>query len=167
MKYFCLLLACFVFSGCASIESSPSEDNSKDYLALKEQADKAYNKKNYDVAIKKYLLITKGVARDADSWFKLGNIYARTHRPEQAINAYKESVLRSSDLSKAWHNMGLVYMRQAANAYLSLQKFSKPDDPILELSIHRLNGLYELMPTPVQTEVKAAPVIPAETEIVE
>jgi cytochrome c-type biogenesis protein CcmH/NrfG len=145
--YFSLLLGCVSLAGCATGSLTAKDDpESRDYLLLKDQADQAYIKKQYEIAATKYLHLTRTVPRDAEVWFRLGNIYARTHRPEEAIKAYRESVLRDPTFSKAWHNMGIVHMRQAANAYLSLQKHAKPDDPIKDIALRRLNGLYELMP---------------------
>lgn len=145
--YFFLLLSYAALAGCATgTFATTVENSSTDYLLLKEQADQAYAKKQYNIAETEYLRLTDAVPRDADAWFKLGNIYARTHKPEKAIKAYHEAILREPGLSKAWHNMGVVHMRQAANAFLSLQKHATTDDPLNDIALRRLNGLYELMP---------------------
>ena len=145
--YFYLLLSYAALAGCATgTFATTTENSSTDYLLIKEQADQAYAKKQYDVAETEYRRLTDAVPRDADAWFKLGNIYARTHKPEKAIKAYREAILRDPKLSKAWHNLGVVHMRQAANAFLSLQKHATTDDPLNDIALRRLNGLYELMP---------------------
>jgi cytochrome c-type biogenesis protein CcmH/NrfG len=150
MKWFAVLMVIclcgITLTGCTLSSVTREEAPVQDNLQLKDEADTAYRKRQYDIAVNKYQQLTRAVPRDPEAWFKLGNIYARTHRPKEAIKAYEEAVLRDPRLSKAWHNMGVVYTRMAANAYMSLEQHAEHDDPLRELAIKRFNGLYDLMP---------------------
>lgn len=149
MKIFVkLLFFIFVFgslSACQTFSGSDEDDTKLDYFALKADAEKAYKKKDYKTAEKKYLKISKGVARDPDAWFKLGNIYARTQRPNLAVRAYKEAIVRDTKHTKAWNNLAVVYLRQALNAYTSMVTHADADDPLLEKARLRLEQIYEIV----------------------
>lgn len=143
-----LLMAMFVLtflSGCLSLSNNEENEGKVDYFLLKSEAEKAYKNKDYKAAEKKYLKISKGVARDPEAWFKLGNIYARTQRPNYAVRAYKEAIVRDTKLTKAWNNMAVVYLRQALNAYTSMVTHAEPGDPLIEKAGIRLEKIYELI----------------------
>lgn len=143
-----LLLTVFIsasLSACLTLSSTDEDEGKVDYFRLKSEAEKAYKKKDYKTAEKKYLKISKGVARDPEAWFKLGNIYARTQRPNRAVRAYKEAIVRDTKLTKAWNNLAVVYLRQALNAYTSMVTHADADDPLLEKARMRLDKIYEIV----------------------
>ena len=146
-----LLVGLFVItslSGCLTLSSDNEDQGNVDYFKLKSDAEKAYKNKDYKTAEKKYLKISKGVARDPEAWFKLGNIYARTQRPNLAVRAYKEAIVRDTKLTKAWNNLAVVYLRQALNAYTSMVTHAKADDPLIEKARMRLEKIYEIVGQP-------------------
>lgn len=87
-------------------------------------ADAAYRAQDWETAEKHYVEITRAIPKEAHTWFRLGNIYARTDRPDFAVAAYKEALLRDPELTKAWYNMGLVQLRQSANSFLQMRTYS-------------------------------------------
>ncbi|MEM7466913.1 MAG: tetratricopeptide repeat protein [Pseudomonadota bacterium] len=106
----------------AQSEKNTEKDiDSAETLAL---AERAYAAKDWQTAEKNYVLITRAIPKEAHPWFRLGNIYARTERPEYAVRAYKEALLRDPSLSKAWYNMGLVQLRQSANSFLQMRSYA-------------------------------------------
>jgi len=142
------LVAVFILaslSGCLTFSNDEEDDGNVDYFVLKSEAEKAYKNKDYKTAEKHYLKISKGVSRDPEAWFKLGNIYARTQRPKLAVRAYQEAVVRDTKLTKAWNNLAVVYLRQALNAYTSMVTHAKADDPLLEKARIRLEKIYDIV----------------------
>ena len=117
-----------------SPSSEPSE--TAQILALAEQA---YQAKDWQTAETNYVKITRAIPKEAHPWFRLGNIYARTERPEFAVRAYKEALLRDSSLSKAWYNMGLIQLRQSANSFLQMRSYT-PDNSQAQ---NRADAMYE------------------------
>lgn len=138
-------LLLFSLSACVTAFKDEEDSSKLDYLLLKAEAEQAYKARDYKTAEEKYLKISKGVGRDPDAWFKLGNIYARTQRPQRAIIAYHEAVIRDSKLSKAWNNLAIIYLRQSLNAYTSLISHAEKDDPIVEMATKNLEKLYEIV----------------------
>jgi len=144
-KYLLAVLIMALLSGCLTLSNDEEDDGKVDYFVLKNQADKAYKNRDYKNAEKHYLKITKGVARDPEAWFKLGNIYARTQRPKLAVRAYQEAVVRDTKLTKAWNNLAVVYLRQALNAYTSMVEHAEANDPLLEKARQRLEKIYDIV----------------------
>lgn len=117
------MLAVVMLSACAT------GNLKNDLVELRAAALQAYMQGDLAAAEQRFLILTKRVPGEGEAWFRLGNIYARTHRPEAAIDAYKEALLRQYDKPKAWHNMGIVYLREAGNAFTQLLTDLDPDDP--------------------------------------
>ena len=128
---FILILASLV-SACASIPGTKTgeEDGKTDMFELERQADAAYQKGDMAASEKDYLVLVKRMPEEALHWFLLGNIYARTQRPDAAIVAYREAVLRKPDYSKAWYNMGIIQLKEAANTFNEMQVHTPSEDAL-------------------------------------
>jgi Flp pilus assembly protein TadD len=99
-------------------------------LKLQADAANAYEKEDWRTAEKRFKTLTERVPGEGEFWFRLGNVYARTHRPDEAVAAYKEALVRQNVNSKTWHNMGIVYLRQAANAFTQMLQDANTQDPL-------------------------------------
>lgn len=119
-KYLCLILFCTVLAACAG----------KNPVDVRQDAYQAYQDGDYPLAVEKFKLLVEESPRDAELWFRLGNSYARSLRPQEAISAYQNALLRDPGLSKAWYNMGLIQMQSALKAFVDMQKYVEKDDPV-------------------------------------
>lgn len=120
--------------GCAAIKPSSEQVGAEtlDQLSqLRHKADGAYKEKDYVSALEYYQSLEKLIKNDAQLYFRLGNTHSRLHQPDLAIVAYKKSLLLNPRLSKAWHNMGVIQLRQSANTWVQMVSESAPDDPLL------------------------------------
>lgn len=109
----------------ASAAAAPAAD-ARSRLEL---AARAYRDHDWAAAEPHYRALAAQMPQDADLWFKLGNIYARTERPELAVAAYREALVRRPELTKAWFNMGVVQLRQAAASFKQMEIHVAPEDP--------------------------------------
>ncbi len=109
----------FILSACAS---QPSEQGVSKNLIYKlgKEAALAYKNKNWKVAEKKYSLLIAESPGTAEIWFKLGNVFARTSRPDKAIAAYKEAVVRNPQYEQAWRNLGIISLRKTTHLYIEM-----------------------------------------------
>lgn len=128
VKYFVLLILFSMLSACQTLSTS---DEQEIHLGntLKEDekiARTAYDAKDYVTAERAYRRLTVDMPTDEFSWYRLGNIYARTNQPEKAQNAYQEALLRKPDNVKTWHNMGIIQLRKALLSFVEVQKNSEP-----------------------------------------
>ncbi|MGB1882606.1 MAG: tetratricopeptide repeat protein [Gammaproteobacteria bacterium] len=100
-----------------------------DFGKIKGDAEQAYKDGDWAVAVKHYQTLVRETPQDAVYWFRLGNAYARTKQPDRAISAYREALVRDADNAKAWFNMGVVQLRQAANSFLKMEIHVDESDP--------------------------------------
>jgi Tfp pilus assembly protein PilF len=130
-----LSLWCVLVSGCATISEKeaggPSiSDNETEIAALREKGMQAYGAGDLAAAEQSLARIVERHPRNAQVWFHLGNIYAETGRPREAVTAYYNALIVDPGLAKARHNLGLVRLRQAVYDFMALTDSVPPDDPL-------------------------------------
>lgn len=139
-----IIVLALILAGCAS-QSILEQEGEVDLFDLREQADEAYEKGDMDTSEKHYSALVKEVPSEAKPWFRLANIYARTERPGAAVRAYREALIRDPEMSKAWYNMGIVQLREAAHSFNELQVYADPDDPLYTQGKALLNGIIKMI----------------------
>lgn len=90
----------------------------------------AYKEKDYATAAKSFATLVEKIPQDADLWFRLGNSYARTSRPQKAVTAFENALLRDPGMSKAWYNMGITYLQQSLKAFVDMELYVDSQDPV-------------------------------------
>jgi len=148
-RVFVFVMVGFLLSACAATGRDDSvqgaiEQGSRT-MDLYREGMKAYTEGNMEVAENKLSQLVERVPEDSQVWFRLGNIYARTNRPRQAVQAYQDALVRDPSLAKAWHNMGVVRLRQAVNDFVSLAKSVPADDPLHSRGMKISNTLLALL----------------------
>lgn len=146
VKHICgylMLCGClmFVLGGCAA-STMHSQD---DPLAIRKDAVLAYREGNFDKAVSKFEQLVAMIPKDSELWFRLGNSYGKAGKPDEAITAYRNALLRNPELGKAWYNMGIIHMQEALKAFLDMQKYLPPDDPATVDAEKKLQGLLLLL----------------------
>lgn len=134
-----LAVALSLLAGCAHQPEKP------EYYAIKEQADAAYKEGDYQKALEKYRIVVDEVPAEAGPWFRLGNVHTKLGRPDAAIAAYQEALVREPGLGKAWNNMGVVHLRQAVNAYMQLCQHAEPGDRLCQRAQRLVDGINALL----------------------
>lgn len=141
-----LLVALLGLAACAETPSKADDEQPIDLAQVYALATRAYDEKNWAESEKHYVTLTHRAPGEAEPWFKLGNIYARTLRPDLAIKAYRETLVRNSQHIKAWHNMAVVQLRQAAGSFAELELLVEPDDDLHEKSVRIQRAIEDLVP---------------------
>lgn len=126
--------------GCAML---PAETGN--LYELKRDAQVAYAGNEDDRAEKLLLGLTRAVPNDGEAWFYLGNLYARSNRPEQAAQAYQKALMLNGNDARAWHNLGVVRLREAWAAFIQAHGLTAPGDP-LGAKLEELIRAMETMP---------------------
>jgi len=122
-----LLAACQFPASSIRNEPAPS---AADAETVERTAREAYDRQDWAQAEQQYLTLTTKEAASAEPWFRLGNIYARTDRADLAVRAYREAIARDPKHARAWHNMGIVQLQQAAASFGEIEKVASRDDPL-------------------------------------
>ena len=124
-----LLAAVLGLAACASTQES-EKPVKVDVKATQQLAESSYAAGDWAAAAQHYTLLLREMPQDADMWFRLANACARSDQPDRAIAAYREVLVRDSTFSKAWFNMGIVQLRQAANSFLKMDIHVAQSDPM-------------------------------------
>ena len=129
-----LFISGFV-AGCQNMASNGAGSQNDDLFALKQQAALAYSEKRYAEALPLFQKLNREVPSDALLWLRTGNVHARLNQPVEAISSYEQAVKFDSQLAKAWHNMGIIQLRQAANTFTQMVQHLNPGDPLYQRAV--------------------------------
>ncbi|MDH5478896.1 MAG: tetratricopeptide repeat protein [Nitrospinota bacterium] len=125
----------------ASLGACSTFEKPDNPLKIVAQADMAYSMGDYRSAEALYARLVEIKGAPYESYFRLGNIYARTKRVEKAVEMYKQALKKKHDFSPAWRNLGVAYMRQSMVALQESQKNLSKDDPLYISNMRLIDGL--------------------------
>lgn len=77
-----------------------------------------------------YLGLIRISPNDPENLLRLGNLYARSNRPDRAAETYTQAVLLNPNDSRLWYNLGVIRQRQGLAAMIQAQLLVTPDDPL-------------------------------------
>jgi len=141
MKNYIIIVACLFFTGCASTQTQiPAEE----VRSLYAEGDLAYQNNEHQKALKIYIKLSSQLPSDATLWFKIGNSYARLDKQSQAIEAYEKAVVIDPYLSKAWHNIGVIQLKQSVNTWLQMLIYIPKNDPLHAKAVNLSKNLIAL-----------------------
>lgn len=136
MKQLCSLLFCCLLCSCAAKQAP------LDNLVA---AQLLYSQGDYLEATTRYEALVRTQPRDSELWFRLANSYARSGRPEAAVEAYRNALLREPGMGKAWHNLAEVHLQMALEAYAEGRKYIGADEPSLPLIQDKQEQLMQML----------------------
>lgn len=130
-----VLLFFLVLTSCAS----------QDLALSREEAYRAYLDGDYSTSVERFEMLVQKMPGDAELWFRLGNAYAKSMMPEQAVAAYRNSLLRDPHQEKAWYNMAVIQMQIALKSLIDMQDYVSADDPVGVRGRTLRDGLFTLL----------------------
>lgn len=136
------LVLAFVLTGC---NTQNIQDTDPD--AIRTHADAAYQNEDWLSAEQDYLYLTRQAGAGAEDWFRLGNIYARTKRPDKAVAAYHEALKYDQRNSEVWNNLGMVQLRQATQTFIDMVNHTDVNDPLNLRARYAVTAITELLET--------------------
>ena len=145
-KVYRLAIAAVLLAGLAACTGplTREETSAPDMFETKRLADEAYQKGDMVESERLYGSLVKDLPEEAEHWFRLANVYYRTLRPDAAVSAYREAVIRDPAYGKAWYNMGVVQLRQAVNSLRQMELYTGTEDPMYKKGRHLLQGIVDL-----------------------
>ena len=131
------LLPCL--HGCAGLSRAPSAASvsaaaaspQRDPKVMAQAAATAYAAHRWADSERLYTELVTREPDQVEAWFKLGNLYARSQRPDYAVRAYREVLSREPHHVRALHNLGMVQLRDAAASFEQLENVGAADDPLV------------------------------------
>src|SRR4051812_48449517 len=132
---FCFILASVLLvSGCATGVATAIKalDNEPDLVTINREAQFAYESGEDARAEVLYRSLVRRMPNDSETWLRLGNLYARSNHADEAANAYQKALIANNSDPRAWHNLGVVRLRQAWASMLQAHSNLDPKDPLYE-----------------------------------
>ena len=124
------LALALLLSGCGSLMSTSTDDA----MEMHRNALLAYEEGEDAKAEALYVSLTRISPNDAETWLRLGNLYARSGRADKAADAYERALLLTPNDARLWYNLGVIRQRQTLAAYIQALQLSQPGDLIYERS---------------------------------
>jgi tetratricopeptide (TPR) repeat protein len=149
-----------IFCACALLlaQGCTSGPRRNDVYARQESAVLAYGSGDDAKAEALFQGLVRAVPNDPENWLRLGNLYARSNRPEEAARAYEKSIMLNPGDARTWYNLGVVRQRQAYALFLQSNLLLDKDDALharTEALIRQLS-LHPVVPEVVDSEAKPA-----------
>ena len=131
--------------GCSSLAPKPGGCGADEIKATAARAEQSYAKGEWATAAEAYAVLTEQMPQDANLWFRYANALARSDQPDRAVTAYREVLVRDAHYSKAWFNMGIVQLRQAANSFSRMESNVTADDPLRSQGQQVYGGILKIL----------------------
>ena len=77
-----------------------------------------------------YVGLARSAPNDPETWLRLGNLYARSNRPDKAGEAYERGLLLAPGDARLWYNLGIIRQRQAHAAFIMAHQYIDDADPL-------------------------------------
>ncbi|HWU83826.1 MAG TPA: tetratricopeptide repeat protein [Rhodocyclaceae bacterium] len=139
-----LLAATLLLGACGTLTPTSTEDA----IEMQKNALLAYDGGDDAKAEALYVGLTRISPNDPEAWFRLGNLYARSNRADNAADAYRHALLLAPRDERAWYNLGIVRQRQAQAAFIQAQQLSRPGEEINTRSAQLVRQLAPLKDKP-------------------
>lgn len=139
------LLGALLLAGCGTFPGSSDLPQRSDLFRLSNEAQLAYESGEDAKAEQLYMALLRKTPNDPEIWFRLGNLYARAHRPDAAADAYQRVLSINPAEARAWYNLGIVRLRQGWAALIQAHSHSAVGDAIYSES-DRMIGHLEKTP---------------------
>ena len=124
------LVAATLLGGCQAGSGPAALPQRSELFQLSNEAVLAYEAGEDARAEQLYLALSRQTPGDPEIWFRLGNLYARAHRPDAAADAYQRVLSINGAEPRAWYNLGIVRMRQGWAALIQANGYSTTDTVI-------------------------------------
>lgn len=149
-----LMITSLHLSGCnlQNVQQDKPATELSEIAQIEQEARTAYQNEDWATAEKAYRSLTIQVPGEAEPWFRLGNVYARSNNLDAAVATYREALVRDPRNSKVWHNMGVIQLKQAANTFLEMQQYTEENDPLGLRARHAVNSIANLIGSGFQPE---------------
>jgi cytochrome c-type biogenesis protein CcmH/NrfG len=97
MQTVALILILFGLIACNTGNLVPEQETTlADVAGTERNANQAYHEEDWITAEREYTKLTGMTPTNAEPWFRLGNVYARLNRPNDALLAYREALVRGN-----------------------------------------------------------------------
>lgn len=131
-----ILALVFVALSLGACATSPQNQSGADRKASLQEvqamhatAQAAYNRDDLRLAQSTYEKIVEQADVDPETWYMLGNVYARNAEHEKAVWAYRNSVRMNPKDARVWNNISVILLKEAWEAASNSKKLAAREEP--------------------------------------
>ena len=132
-------------TACNQLVIKEEEEPKQDLFELQKQAEASYLNDDMVASERDYQILIQELPAVALNWYRLGNIYVRTNRPNAAIGLYREAVLRDPKFASAWYNLSIVQLKQTAYSLNEMLIYTEENDPLYTKARDLLEGIRSII----------------------
>lgn len=159
MRTLLVVLCTVLMAGCANMKlpslpsmasltgaNDPLPEREVDLISLNREAQLAAESGEAAKAEALYKSLVRRMPNDSETWLRLGNLYARNNKPDEAVGAYHRALIANPGDSRAWYNLSVIRTRQAWAALLQVQaqETLASNDPLRRQAEEALDHLEKL-----------------------
>lgn len=138
-----------LLSGCNLMQQKPVAEAStkpvEQPLINAEEGDVLYAEKQYRQALAVYKELNEQAPQDTHVLFRIANIYSHLKVHKLAIRHYELALKQDKHMAKAWYNLGVVHMKEAAKTWGEMSEYINEDDQLAQSAEHYHKGLVALI----------------------
>lgn len=153
-----LVAGCAGGPGRASAPGQPALGPEVDLISKQQFAGQENEASRSEVL---YQALLRKVPNDAETWFRLGNLYAANNLAEPAVAAYNRTLMADNSHARAWHNLAVIKLREAYAALIQAQMSVDSADEAMakriETLIEEVARISALVDTPRPVPTNSAP----------
>ena len=128
-----LVLVALSLGACASSTQNQSDAGRQAPLqeiqAMHATAQAAYYRDDLRLAQTTYEKIVAQADVDPETWYMLGNVYARNAENEKAVWAYRNSLRMNPKDARVWNNISVILLKEAWEAASNAKKTAAREEP--------------------------------------
>lgn len=128
-----LVLVALSLGACASSTQNQSDAGRQvplqEIQAMHATAQAAYNRDDLRLAQTTYEKIVAQADADPETWYMLGNVYARNAEHEKAVWAYRNSLRMNPKDARVWNNISVILLKEAWEAASNAKKIAAREEP--------------------------------------
>jgi cytochrome c-type biogenesis protein CcmH/NrfG len=126
-RLFSVLLFGSFLASCSTLSEKFSNDShALDLISINAAAQLAAEGDETAKAEALYKSLVRRVPNDSETWLRLGNLYAKNNKPDEAVGAYQRALIANGREARAWNNLAVIRLRQAWAALLQVQAMGTP-----------------------------------------
>ena len=138
-----ILLAVLAIAGCAGGDRVVKQDPGA-LVEIDRRADGAYRTGDDESAARLYRTLVESMPNESPYWYRLANTLARTGNYNDAALAYQRTLVLAPENARAWHNLGIVRLRQAQQSFAQGVENSRAGDRVFDESLRLSSAVFSL-----------------------
>ena len=139
-----VLMLALAAAGCAGGDRVVKSDAGS-LLEVDRKADNAYRSGDNESAAQLYRALVKSMPNESPYWYRLANTLVRVGNHNDAALAYQRTLVLDPKNARAWHNLGIVRLRQAQQSFAQGVENSRAGDQVFDESLRLSSAVFTLV----------------------